>query len=64
MNLLGKENAEVIPLCVKIEEELTILNEEEKAEMLAALGLQESGLDRVIKASYSLLRINVFFNSW
>ena len=49
------ENAEVIPLCVKIEEELASLDGEDKKEMLEALGLKESGLDKVIKASYNLL---------
>ena len=57
------ENAEVIPLCVKIEEELTVLDEEDKKEMLKELGLNESGLDKVIKASYDLLRTYVIFNS-
>ena len=47
-----QENAEVIPLCVKIEEELSALSGEDKQEMLEALGLEESGLDRVVKASY------------
>ena len=50
-----KENAEVIPLCVKIEEELSGLDETDKNEMLEALGLDESGLDKVIKKSYDLL---------
>ncbi len=49
------ENAEVIPLCVKIEEELASLDGEDKKEMLEALGLKESGLDKVLKASYNLL---------
>ena len=44
-----KEKAEVIPLCVKIEEELSGLEDEDKKEMLEALGLEESGLDKVIK---------------
>ena len=44
-----RENAEVIPLCVKIEEELSSLEDEDKKEMLEALGLSESGLDKVIK---------------
>ena len=60
----AKENAEVIPLCVKIEEELSGLDDNDKKEMLEALGLEESGLDKVIKKSYDLLRFNVFFNSW
>ena len=50
-----EEKAEVIPLCVKIEEELASLDGEDKKEMLEALGLKESGLDKVIKASYNLL---------
>ena len=45
---VSNENAQVIPLCVKIEEELTILDEEDKKEMLKELGLNESGLDKVI----------------
>ena len=49
------EKAQVIPLCVKIEEELSSLNDEDKKEMLEALGLEESGLDKVIKKSYDLL---------
>ena len=57
------ENAEVIPLCVKIEEELTILDEQDKEEMLQELGLQESGLDKVIKASYHLLGLMSFLTA-
>lgn len=58
-----KENAEVIPLCVKIEEELSSLEGEDKKEMLEALGLEESGLDKVIKASYSLLGLMSFLTA-
>ena len=58
-----EENAEVIPLCVKIEEELTILDEQEKKEMLKELGLEESGLDKVIKASYKLLGLMSFLTA-
>ena len=50
----NSEGAEVIPLCVKIEEELSTLEKNDKEEMLAALGLEESGLDKLIKASYKL----------
>ena len=56
----ANENAEVIPLCVKIEEELSGLDEEDKKEMLEALGLDESGLDKVIKRSYDLLGLMSF----
>ena len=57
------ENAEVIPLCVKIEEELSTLENEDKAEMLEALGLEESGLDKLIKASYKLLGLMSFLTA-
>ena len=58
-----KENAEVIPLCVKIEEELSGLDEQDKKEMLEALGLDESGLDKLIKKSYSLLGLISFLTA-
>ena len=57
------EKAQVIPLCVKIEEELASLTGEDKKEMLEALGLQESGLDKVIKASYDLLGLMSFLTA-
>ena len=57
------ENAEVIPLCIKIEEELSTLENEDKAEMLEALGLEESGLDKLIKASYKLLGLMSFLTA-
>lgn len=49
------DNAETIVLSCKIEEELSELEDEEKQEMLDAMGLEESGLNKVIKASYDLL---------
>ncbi len=58
-----KENAEVIPLCVKIEEELSGLDDGDKKEMLEALGLEESGLDKVIKRSYDLLGLMSFLTA-
>ena len=57
------EKAEVIPLCVKIEEELSTLENEDKQEMLEALGLEESGLDKLIKASYNLLGLMSFLTA-
>lgn len=57
------ENAKVIPLCVKIEEELSSLDGEDKKEMLEALGLEESGLDKVVKASYDLLGLMSFLTA-
>ena len=58
-----EENADVIPLCVKIEEELSVLDKEDKEEMLTALGLEESGLDKLIKASYKLLGLMSFLTA-
>jgi len=57
------ENSQVIPLCVKIEEELANLEGSDKKEMLEALGLEESGLDKVIKASYDLLGLMSFLTA-
>ena len=59
----SSEGAQVIPLCVKIEEELASLESEDKREMLEALGLTESGLDKVIKASYDLLGLMSFLTA-
>ena len=58
-----KENAEVVSLCVKIEEELSGLDDSDKQEMLEALGLNESGLDKVIKKSYDLLGLMSFLTA-
>ena len=59
----AKENAEVIPLCVKMEEELSGLEPEEEKEMLEMYGLDESGLDKVIKKSYDLLGLMSFLTA-
>ena len=59
----SKEHAKVIPLCVKVEEELSGLEEQDKKEMLEALGLEESGLDKLIKKSYDLLGLMSFITA-
>lgn len=59
----AKEHAEVIPLCVKIEEELSGLDDSDKKEMLDALELEESGLDKLIKKSYDLLGLMSFLTA-
>ncbi|WP_077702070.1 redox-regulated ATPase YchF [Virgibacillus dokdonensis] len=58
-----KENAEVIVVCAKIEEEISELDEEEKAMFLDDLGITESGLDKLIKASYHLLGLATYFTA-
>ncbi len=59
----SEENAAVIPLCVKIEEELAILEGTDKIEMLEALNLKESGLDKVVRTSYDLLGLMSFLTA-
>ena len=58
-----RENSEVIVLSGKIEEEIAQLSDEEKIEFLEALNLKESGLDKLIKASYKLLGLISFFTA-
>ena len=58
-----KENAKVVSLCAKVEEDLSELTKEEKQEMLEALGLEESGLDKLIKKSYDLLGLMSFITA-
>ncbi len=57
------EAAELVPICAKIEAELAVLNDEEKTEFLAELGLTEPGLHRVIRAGYRLLGLQTFFTA-
>lgn len=56
-----EENSEVVMICAKIESELAELNEEEKKEFLSELGIEESGLDQLIRKTYSLLGLATFF---
>ena len=57
------EGAEVIALCAKLEEELSELDDEDKEMMMQDYGIEESGLDKLIKASYSLLGLISFLTS-
>ncbi|QST00058.1 redox-regulated ATPase YchF [Pontibacillus sp. ALD_SL1] len=58
-----KENAQVIVVCAKIESEIAELEGEEKQEFLDDLGIAESGLDQLIKASYNLLGLATYFTA-
>ena len=58
-----KENAGVISLCAKLEEDLSELDDEDKALMMQEYGIKESGLDKLIKASYSLLGLISFLTA-
>ncbi|ALX49546.1 redox-regulated ATPase YchF [Lentibacillus amyloliquefaciens] len=57
------ENAEVIVVCAKIEEEVAELDAEEKEMFLDDLGIAEAGLDQLIKASYNLLGLGTYFTA-
>ena len=57
------ENAEVITICAKAEEEIAELDDEDKAEFLEALGIEESGLDKLIRAAYHLLGYATYFTA-
>ncbi len=57
------QNSGVFVVCAKIEEEISELEDDEKAEFLEALGLSESGLDKLVKASYDLLGLMSFLTA-
>ena len=59
----ASEHAEVLPVCAQIEAEIAELSGEEKQAFLEDLGIAESGLDRLIKASYSLLGLISFLTA-
>ncbi|MBV1907425.1 MAG: redox-regulated ATPase YchF [Pseudomonadales bacterium] len=58
-----KEQAVVVAVCNKIEAEISELEEEEKLEFLADIGMQEPGLNRVIRAGYQLLNLQSYFTA-
>ncbi len=58
-----EENAIVVPICNKLESEIAELEDDEKAEFLADLGMEEPGLDRVIHAGYQLLGLHTYFTA-
>ncbi|TLY80708.1 MAG: redox-regulated ATPase YchF, partial [Gammaproteobacteria bacterium] len=57
------EGAQVVPVCAAIEAEIAQLDEAERSEFLAELGLTEPGLSRVIRAAYRLLGLQTFFTA-
>ncbi len=58
--IADRENAKVLPICAKVEEEMAELEPDDKLMFLEELGLEESGLDRMIKCSYDLLGLISF----
>jgi ribosome-binding ATPase len=57
------EGAEVVPVCAAIEEELSQLDDADKLAFLADMGLEEPGLNRVIRAGYKLLGLQTYFTA-
>ena len=61
--IAAAENAKVLPICAKMEEEMAELEEEDRLLFLEEMGLEESGLDRMIKCSYELLGLISFLTA-
>ena len=61
--LADEEGAEVVAVCAAVEAEIAQLDDADKAEFLADLGLEEPGLDRVIRSAYRLLGLQTFFTA-
>jgi hypothetical protein len=59
----AKEGSRVVPICAKIEEEISRLDEKDAKEFLESLGLKESGLDRLIKEAFSLLDLITYITT-
>lgn len=57
------ENAEVNVICARIEEEIAELEDEEKELFLEELGIEESGLDKLIRSAYNLLGLGTYFTA-
>ena len=61
--IAAEDGAIVVPICNKLESEIAELDDSEKAEFLADLGMEEPGLDRVIRAGYQLLGLQTYFTA-
>lgn len=61
--LAERDSATVVTVCAAIEAEIALLDEEDKSDFLSDLGQSEAGLDRVIRAGYTLLGLQTFFTA-
>lgn len=61
--IAAAEGSVVVPVCAEMESDIAELNEEERDEFMAALGLDEPGLNRVIRAGYELLNLQTYFTA-
>ena len=59
----AKDDALVVALCNQIESEIAQLDDDEKQEFLESMGMEEAGLDRVIRAGYELLNMQTYFTA-
>ena len=59
----ASQNAPIVAICASIESEIADLEEADKAEFLADMGMQEPGLDRLIRAAYKLLGLQTYFTA-
>ncbi|QIQ21947.1 redox-regulated ATPase YchF [Zophobihabitans entericus] len=57
------EGAVVVPVCAAVESDIAELEDDERAEFMAELGLEEPGLNRVIRAGYQLLNLQTYFTA-
>jgi hypothetical protein len=62
-SIASENGAEVVRICGKVEAELSELDDEDKHEFLADLGIEEPGLDRLVRAAYRLLELVTFFTA-
>ena len=61
--MAAKENAPVVAVCAAMESEIAELEDEEKTEFLQEMGLEEPGLNRLIRAGYDLLGLQTYFTA-
>ena len=61
--IAAEEDAVVVPICNKLEAEISELEEDEKSMFLDEMGMEEPGLDRVIRAGYNLLGLQTYFTA-
>ncbi|MBC6907256.1 redox-regulated ATPase YchF [Saccharophagus sp. K07] len=61
--IAAEEKAVVVPICNKLESEIAELDDSEKADFLAEMGMDEPGLNRVIRAGYGLLGLQTYFTA-
>lgn len=63
-DIAKQQKAQCVTICAKIEQEISLLETiEEKQEFLQALSLAESGLDKIVKSAFKLLKLQTFFTS-